>query len=401
MSAVAAHAPAATRPHAATGAPAARPGDGLRLVLVQTQAENAGAQEISRLLSEGLGARGHHVHQLFFFRRTSAFDDVPNVAFCAAERPRGPAGIARLLARLVAELRRLRPDAVLTFQHYGNLIGTPAARLAGVPLVVANQTSATLTTPSLARHLDLLAGAAGLFDRIVVNSQDAADAYHAYPARYRERLVRIDHGFRDKSSRLAKGDARRAFALPTDAVLIGSVARLHPLKNLAAAVRLLPHDPRWHLALAGQGPERDRLVALAASLGCADRLHCVGELPSGRVGDFLAGLDLFVFPSLAETFGLAAVEAAQAGVPVIANDIEVLREVLAVEGEPCAVFVDADDERAFAHAVRRVLHEHALAERLIAQGRQLKRRYSLKAMIDAYDGLLRELAAGRAKPWPA
>src|SRR5207247_6357544 len=48
--------------------PARRP---LRLVLVQTQAEGAGAQEISRILGQGLDARGYDVHHVFFFRRTA------------------------------------------------------------------------------------------------------------------------------------------------------------------------------------------------------------------------------------------------------------------------------------------------------------------------------------------
>ena len=107
-------------------------------------------------------------------------------------------------------------------------------------------------------------------------------------------------------------------------------ARLHSAKNPAAAVQLLKIEPSWHLALAGHGPERSNLTALARSLGVSDRLHFVGELFPSQIGAFLRTLDVFVFPSLAETFGLAVVEAAQCGVPVVANELEILREVLAV-----------------------------------------------------------------------
>ena len=125
--------------------------------------------------------------------------------------------------------------------------------------------------------------------------------------------------------------------------LIGSVARLHPLKQLDAAIAVLPARPELHLAIAGQGPDEQRLRAIAAEMGVMDRVHLVGDMPPQRVGLFLAGLDVFVFPTLAETFGLAAVEAAQGGVPVVANDLPVLREVLAVDGEACALFADAAD----------------------------------------------------------
>jgi glycosyltransferase involved in cell wall biosynthesis len=89
-----------------------------------------------------------------------------------------------------------------------------------------------------------------------------------------------------------------------------------------------------------------------------------------------------------ETFGLAAVEAAQAGVPVVANDIAVLREVLRVNEEPCALFVDADDTEAFALAVDRLLNDDDLRSTLIASSRGLERRYALKTMTDRYNDLL-------------
>ena len=55
-----------------------------RIVLVQTQAEGAGAQEITRILGQGLTARGYDVHHVFFFRRTAAFDAPAQYAFLRA-----------------------------------------------------------------------------------------------------------------------------------------------------------------------------------------------------------------------------------------------------------------------------------------------------------------------------
>lgn len=364
----------------------------LRVVLLQTQAENAGAQEISRLLGRALAERGHDVRHIFLFRRTHAFDGVPKVTYCARDRPSSPAGVVRLLSKLFRELRTIRPDALLCFQHYGNLLGAPLARLAGVPIVIANQNTAALTTPGLARRLDRLLGGSGVVDRIVVNSGDSEADYAGHSRRYRERLVRIDHGFGRKVSALTRAEARAAFGLPPDGPVIGSVARLHPQKNLAAAIRLLPFDRRWRLALAGQGPDRERLEELARALGCADRVHFLGELPSSEVADFLAALDVFVFPTRAETFGLAAVEAAEAGIPVVANRLPVLEEVLAVDGRPCAAFVDVEQPAAFADAVGRVLDDPSYALELSDRARGLADRYPVEAMADAYEALLRELA---------
>ncbi len=301
-----------------------------RVVLLQTQAEAAGAQEISRILGSGLTAQGYDVHHGFFFRRTAAFDTQPNTFFCARERPTSPLQVARMFMALVRHLKELQPDAVVCFQHYGNLVGTLAARLAGARRVITNRNSPRSHIPRWLHALDLTLGVAGWFQAVVVNSGSVEKEYAGYPRRYRRRVVRIDHGFESKATSLGRDEARKAFGLPADVVLLGSVARFHPDKNLEAAIRLLA-DRNWHLALAGQGAAREQLIDVAGSLGVLDRLHLVGELPADRIGDFLGALDVFVFPSLAETFGLAVVEAAQAGIPVVANDLEVLREVLSVE----------------------------------------------------------------------
>jgi glycosyltransferase involved in cell wall biosynthesis len=358
-----------------------------RIVLVQTQAEGAGAQEITRILGQELTTRGFEVHHVFFFRRTSAFDSQPNSHFCALERPSNLGSLLRMLGDLVKTMRSLAPDVVLTFQHYGNLLGAVAGRLAGAT-VIANRVSARELEPRWTRAMDFLFALTGIFDRIVVNSKSVRDEYTAYPQRYRKRIVRIDHGFEPKRSDVSSDQARRSLGLPVDALLLGSVARLHPGKNLAAAIRLLVLRPDWHLALAGQGQDRERLEALAHGLKVSQRVHFTGELSPDGVALFLKALDVFVFPTRMETFGLAAVEAAQAGVPVVANDIEVLREVLRVNEEPCALFVDADNTEAFALAVDRLLDDPDLRSTLIASSRGLERRYALKTMTDRYNDLL-------------
>jgi glycosyltransferase involved in cell wall biosynthesis len=360
---------------------------GKRVVLLQTQAEAAGAQEIARILGQGLSRHGYDVHSVFFFRRTAAYDDLSNTFYCALDRPGGPLHLARMFVGLVRHLRALQPDAVLCFQHYGILLGSVAAYLAGARTVVANRTSAKSLVPWPFRWLDLLFGSIGLFRTVVVNSEAVEREYDAYPSRYRARLIRIDHGFEAKTTALSRQEARQALGIPVDAVLLGCVARLHPGKNLAAAIRLLA-GRNWHLALAGQGAARADLSALAAALGVADRVHFVGEMPPDRIGTFLRSLDVFVFPSLAETFGLAPVEAAQAGVPVVANDLEVLRETLSVGEKPCALFVDAGNTQAFAEAVEKVLEDRDLRARLCALGKELSRRYSLDTMVQQYAAMV-------------
>ena len=368
---------------------------GLRVMMVQTQAENAGAQEISRLVGAGLEARGHRVDHLFFYSRTGGATDLGNVEVCVEGRPRDPIALARFVLAARAKIAAAKPDVVLTFQHYGNVLGAPIAHLAGVHRVIANQVSASDVVAPALQIADRLFGRLGLYDRITVNSDDTRRLYQNHPASYREKIVSIPHGFELKRSAMGKAEARARFGLPQDVELLGCAARLHPTKRLDLAIRILPKMPARHLALAGQGADRERLEALAAELGVTDRVHFVGELQPTEIGVFLAALDLFVFPTVAETFGLAGVEAAAAGVPVVATDLPVLREVLEADGEPAAILVDTTDTEAFAAAVDAVFSDPALAARLRAAGAGLARRFSLDAMVDAYARLIDEVAAGR------
>jgi glycosyltransferase involved in cell wall biosynthesis len=363
------------------------------IALLQTQAEGAGAQEIMRILGAGLSARGYEVHNIFLFRRTAAFDAQPNTHFCAIERPGSVIAVFRMLRDLVRHLRTLKPDVVLTFQHYGNLIGTAAARMTG-GAVFANRTSARALEPAWTRVLDFWFGLIGLFDHVVVNSKAVREEYRSYPSTYRKRIVHIDHGFEPKRSEASREEARRRFGLPLDVSLLGSVARLHPEKNLGAAIQLLAERPGWHLAIAGQGEQRAGLDAMAQDLQVAERVHFVGELSPKQIALFLKSLDVFVFPSRMETFGLAAVEAAQAGIPVVASDIEVMREVLMVDDVPCALFVDPDDTSSFVDEVDRLLHDHELRSALIGRADTLAQRYSLEAMVDRYAELIRAMRTG-------
>jgi glycosyltransferase involved in cell wall biosynthesis len=366
----------------------------IRVLMLQTQAEAAGAQEISRILGRGLLSNGFEIHHVFFFRRTGAFDAQPNTFFCSRERPRNPVAVVRMFIGLVRHLRALKPDVVVCFQHYGNVIGVLAAKLAGVKAVIINRNSDRSLVPGWVRGLEFTFGLSGLFQRLVVNSASVEKEYAHYPTAYRGRVVRIDHGFETKTTALGSRQARDLLSLPRDVTLLGSVGRLHRTKNLHAAIKLLVGRD-WHLALAGQGPAREELIDLATSCGVRDRLHLVGELSPDRIADFLGALDVFVFPSSAETFGLAAVEAAQAGVPVVANDLEVLREVLAIDRQPCAALVDVEDVAVFADAVERIVGDTTFRTKLTSKARKLSERFSMDAMVGGYADLIRETVTGR------
>lgn len=126
----------------------------------------------------------------------------------------------------------------------------------------------------------------------------------------------------------SRGTIRRRFEIPEDASLLLFLGRLHPKKrpdiavDVLGAARSLPGET--HLVLAG--PDETQMVpalhAQARRLGCADRLHIAGLLQTDEVLSALADSDLLLMPSEpeSENFGMSALEAMAAGVPVLVSD---------------------------------------------------------------------------------
>lgn len=329
------------------------------------------------------------------YRYSDAYDHAEDADILSRDKASGLIDKVKVAWALTRYLRRTKPDAVITYDYWGNLFGAVGARLAGVPIVIANQGLEPARSGALAvaSFLDMICGSVGGYSYNVVNSAWTEGQYARYPGLYRRRLRLIGHGCWQPDNRLDQGSARSRFGLPQDARLVVSVGRLSELKNQAALVGALAQLPGVHLALAGSGPAREHLVAMAEANGSSDRLHMVGEVPREQVYDFLAAGDIFAFPSHSETFGLAAVEAAIAGVPVVASDLAVLREVLEDgDGQPAAVFADARDADGFARAISQLLSQPALVERLTAAGTALAEKYDPDRMAASYAELLQRPA---------
>lgn len=325
------------------------------------------------------------------YRYSDAYDHAEHADILSPHKASGLADKLKVAWALTRYLRRTRPDAVITYDYWGNLFGAAGARLAGVPIVIANQglEPARSGTLAIASFLDMVCGSVGAYSYNVVNSAWTEAQYVSYPRLYRRRLRLIEHGCWQPTGRLDRIEARRRFGLPQNVKLVVSLGRLSELKNQAVLVAALPQLPGVHLALAGSGPARGQLVAMAEANGSSDRLHMVGEVPRAEVYDFLAAGDIFAFPSHSETFGLAAVEAAIAGLPVVASDLTVLREVLADgDGQPAAVFADARDADGFAGAISGILGDADLAQRLTAAGAALADKYDPDRMAASYAVLL-------------
>ncbi len=198
-------------------------------------------------------------------------------------------------------------------------------------------------------------------DHLVGNTQDIVDwmvkeGWPADRAHYLPNFV---------SEQIAEPHPRKEFWLPEEAPVILALGRLHENKGFDVLLHALVHLPGAYLLLAGDGPLRDQLEALALKLGVKPRVRFLGwrdDVPS-----LFATADVFVCPSRHEPLGNVVIEAWAQGKPVVATASQgpaaLLRD--GVSG----LLTPVDDAGALTKAIRRVLEEPALAASLGGTGR--------------------------------
>lgn len=236
-----------------------------------------------------------------------------------------------VLPRLVRVIRSGGYDLVHTHLYRACVYGRLAARMAGVRAVVATEHSlgdSQMEGRALTQGVRALYLASErLGSATVAVSPTVADRLKRWgvPA---PRIEVVPNGieldrFRFDPERRER--TRRRLGLPDGAFVVGGVGRLAPGKRFDVLVRALARLPEdcW-LLLVGGGPEEHVLRRTAHEAGVSGRVLFTGErpaVPDGTPGPDLPSLtsamDLFASPSTEEAFGLAAVEALAAGLPVL------------------------------------------------------------------------------------
>lgn len=276
--------------------------------------------------------------------------------------------LLRLVGRAVRAIRQLRADVVHTNMAFDSRIGAVAGRIAAVPVVATLHND----NPKTLRHLD------GVLDRWVVQpsvsrfiavSQLTRDVHLERRKLPRERVEVIYSGI--PTARYARAspshelrELRAGLPVGDAYPLLLNVGRLYKQKGQKYLIpmmdELLSRWPRAQLLIVGGGDEEAELRRLVKEQALGDSIHLLGIRTD--VKQLLEIADVFVFPSLWESFGLAALEAMASGVPVVASRIGGIPEIIqdGVDG----VLVPPHDPAAMALAVDKLASSTELATRI-------------------------------------
>jgi glycosyltransferase involved in cell wall biosynthesis len=339
-----------------------------------------GAAQV-RYLLEGLTSRG--VENLLLCPPQSELAAVAPAALVHTLPMHGELDVA-LPLRLLRELKRLKPDVVHVHSRRGaDLYGGIAASLAGVPAVLTRRVDAV--EPALMARLKYRPY------RAVVALSRAIERQLAAAGVPRERIVPIASGVdtqRYRPDAAARHRLRAAFALPADALVVGLIAQLIERKRHSWLFALLPDLtrawPQLRVVCFGRGPLEPQLRAELAARGLAEHVVLAGfraDLP-----ELVPGLDVLAHPASREGLGLALLEAASAGVPVIACAVGGVPDIV-VDGET-GMLVARDDGAAFGRALRVLLAAPDERSRLgTAARRHVERRFDTARLVSAHHSL--------------
>ena len=176
-----------------------------------------------------------------------------------------------------------------------------------------------------------------------------------------------------------------------DGPLFAFAGRLGPAKALDILLRALVDVEGATLVLTGDGPEREALERLAGELGLTERVRFAGALPRDEVLALHRAADATVLSSAWENFPHAVVEALAVGTPVVSTSVGGVAEVVR-DGEN-GLLVPAGDPAALAAALRRIVAEPGLRERLAAAAAPSVERLRPERVYERLERILAEAAA--------
>ncbi len=312
-----------------------------RIALIATLGEQGGVQQFLLGFAQHLAKQGHEValatgdgpwlieHAKRIGVRSNRFQHLG--------RAINPIRDVLALIELVRWLRQEKPDAIHLNSAKAGVLGSIAARLAGVPHVVYRIGGWTFLEPlprwqrlayELAERLT-----APLKDVIICVHKGDVEVARVKKIKPRKRIIAVQNGIDVEALHhelLDRGAARATLGIPPDAFVFGTVANFYPAKNLPSyplacrdVCRQFPHA---RIVIIGDGPERHAVEQAIKDASLDGQAMLIGARDNART--YLRAFDVFVLPSSKEGMSWSLLEALAADLPCIATDVGAAKNLL-------------------------------------------------------------------------
>lgn len=303
-----------------------------------------------------------------------------------------PAGLYQLL-RLSWFLRREKFDIVHTHDLWSNLLGVPAARLAGVKAIISSRRDLAHGDWYEGKRRVWLRRIQTLSGAVLANATPIRDALISEDGFAAEKVRVIHNGVDIERFQCSRDRGARLFPGVDDAKLIVLVGNMHSdVKGhpwlIAAAPAVIREFQSVRFVLVGDGELRRSFEQQVAELGLERNFLFMGRRTD--IPEILACCDVAVLPSRAEGLPNAVLEYMAAGLPTIASRVGGNAEL--VEDGVTGLLVPPEDSAALAEELLKLLRDPRWARQLGAQGHEFtKRHFSFERLVSEVDALYSEL----------
>jgi glycosyltransferase involved in cell wall biosynthesis len=306
-----------------------------------------------------------------------------------------PAGFYQLL-RLSWFLRQAKFDIVHTHDLWSNLLGVPAARLAGVRAIVSSRRDLANFDWYQSKRRGWLRRIQNLGGAVLVNATPIRDALIAEDG-FKPGKLRVIHNGVDIEKFHTSGEERdQLFPGVGKGKLIVLVGNMHTdVKGhpwlIACAPAVVHEFPSARFVLAGDGEQRPRFEEQVAKLALEQNFLFLGRRTD--IPKILACCDIAVLPSRAEGLPNAVLEYMAAGLPTVASRVGGNGEL--IEDGVTGLLVPPEDSAALSDALLALLRDPELARRMAQSGQQFTiRNFSFERLVREVDELYSELLRG-------
>ncbi len=294
-----------------------------------------------------------------------------------------------VILRLARHLRAFRPAILQTFLFHANQAGRMAGRLARVPIVVCG---IRVAEREERWHLLLDRWTQSLVTHNVCVSRAVADFSVARGRLRPDKVSVIPNGVDcERFSRAMPADLSK-LGIPRGARTILSVGRLHPQKGhdllIDAMAPLLAKHPDLHVLIVGEGPSREKLQSQIVELGCREQVHLAGW--RADIPEIMKACTVFALPSRWEGMPNVVLEAMAAGLPVVATEVEGVREVI-TDGVSGSI-VQGDSAADFRSGLQNMLDDAALRARFSIESQiSAEKDFAIRSVVVKYGNLYHEM----------
>jgi glycosyltransferase involved in cell wall biosynthesis len=301
------------------------------------------------------------------------------------------------LARLRRIIRRTRPDVIQGWMYHGNVaasLGNPGNR--PVILTVRHALTDISREKLTTRWMIQLGARVSRRAAATIYNSEAGARQHQAQGYAKDRAFVIPNGFDTDTFAPDEGAGRRLRAelgVAPDTVLIGLVARYHPVKdhgNFFRAAALVPQqNVRFLLAGTGADERNSALMADIRDAGVMDRVHLLGERDD--VPAVQASLDIATSASYTESFPNIIGEAMACGVPCVVTDVGDCADVV----DDTGLVVPPRDAEALAEAWLALLTKGQEERRRMGRRarKRIIERYSLPTVVRQFEDVYRDVEA--------